>query len=34
MHRKYIDEEVHEIDHSIWWLCFIITWTQKYKKEL
>lgn len=28
-YRSYVDEETNEIDHSVWWLCFIITWTEK-----
>ena len=31
IHRSYVDDETQETDHSIWWLCFIITWTEKHK---
>ena len=32
MHTSYRDDDSNETDHSIWWLWFIITWTEKKKQ--
>jgi len=32
MHMSYRDDDNNETDHSIWWLWFIITWTEKKKQ--
>jgi len=29
IHTSYKDDKGNEIDHSLWWLWFIITWTEK-----
>lgn len=29
IHKTYKDDDGSEIDHSIWWLCFIVSWTEK-----
>ena len=28
MHKVYKDDGADEIDHSIWWLCFIVSWVE------
>jgi hypothetical protein len=29
MHKVYKDDGADEIDHSIWWLCFIVSWVER-----
>ena len=31
IYKNYKDDDGDEIDHSVWWLCFIISWSEKTK---
>jgi hypothetical protein len=31
IHKSYKDDDGDEIDHSFWWLCFIVSWTEQLK---